>query len=162
MEAVNNQVQNLIQSKTVFQRIMSYVGLGPEEEYMANQNMQNISMQRNGIQNHNMSNANTGNTQVFQTPVTPTGPQVVEAKDFSDSQKIADLFRANCPVIMNIESTHTKYTRRLVDFASGLVYGLNGTIRSISSHIFLLEPKGTAGMHDAQTYLEEARTTGFN
>lgn len=156
-----NVKANANRPKTVVQKVLSYVGLGPEGEYEVSQNHAADSTPRTTIGNHGMQNA-----QVFQAPAAPKGLQVVEVKDFSDSQKVADYFKANCPVLLNIEGTNPKYARRLVDFASGLIYGLNGNIRKVSTYMFLLELKSVAGNQNTeksiQTYLQEVKTTGYN
>jgi cell division inhibitor SepF len=44
------------------------------------------------------------------------------------------------PVIMNLQSTEDPIARRLVDFASGLVFGLDGKIEMVASRVYLLTP----------------------
>jgi cell division inhibitor SepF len=41
---------------------------------------------------------------------------------------------------MNLQSTEDATARRLVDFASGLVYGLDGKIELIANRVYLLSP----------------------
>jgi len=43
-------------------------------------------------------------------------------------------------VIMNLQGTEDATARRLVDFASGLVYGLDGKIELIANRVYLLSP----------------------
>ena len=43
-------------------------------------------------------------------------------------------------VIMNLQSTEDAIARRLVDFASGLVYGLDGKIELVANRVYLLTP----------------------
>ena len=52
-----------------------------------------------------------------------------EPKRFNEAREIADRFKDGIPVIMNLQSTDDTIARRLVDFASGLVYGLDGKLR---------------------------------
>jgi cell division inhibitor SepF len=67
-------------------------------------------------------------------------PQVrihtVEPRSFSEAQSIADKFRASQPVIMNMVATDGDVARRLLDFASGLTYGL----QKVSEKVFMLSP----------------------
>ena len=43
-------------------------------------------------------------------------------------------------MIMNLQSTDDTIARRLVDFASGLVYGLDGKIEMVANRVYLLTP----------------------
>jgi cell division inhibitor SepF len=41
---------------------------------------------------------------------------------------------------MNLQGTEDSTARRLVDFASGLVYGLDGKIELVANRVYLLTP----------------------
>jgi len=41
---------------------------------------------------------------------------------------------------MNLENTERDVSRRLIDFASGLCYGLNGKMEKVASGVYLLKP----------------------
>src|SRR5918911_1505770 len=51
---------------------------------------------------------------------------LVVPKSFNDAQQIADQFKDAVPVILNLQSTDTDLSKRLIDFASGLTYALDG------------------------------------
>src|SRR5436309_13409019 len=51
-----------------------------------------------------------------------------EPKRFNEARDLGDKFREGIPVIMNLQGTDDAIARRLVDFASGLVFGLGGKI----------------------------------
>ena len=55
-----------------------------------------------------------------------------EPKRFNEARDVADKFKTGIPVIMNLQSTDDTIARRLVDFASGLVYGLDGKIEMVA------------------------------
>ncbi len=63
-----------------------------------------------------------------------------EPKRFNEAREVADRFKDGIPVIMNLQSTDDTIARRLVDFASGLVYGLDGKIEMVASRVYLLTP----------------------
>jgi len=67
-------------------------------------------------------------------------PQVVSPTSFGAAQEVADKFRANRPVIMNLQGVDRDLRRRLIDFASGLCYGLNGKLDKVADQVFLLTP----------------------
>jgi cell division inhibitor SepF len=63
-----------------------------------------------------------------------------EPKRFNEAREVADRFKDGTAVIMNLQSTEDTIARRLVDFASGLVYGLDGKIEIIANRVYLLSP----------------------
>ena len=65
---------------------------------------------------------------------------VVEPRSFNDAKEIGDRLKVNSPVVMNLQRADATLARRLVDFASGLTFMANGTIRPIGERIFLLTP----------------------
>ena len=67
-------------------------------------------------------------------------PQVVSASSFGAAQEVADKFKANRPVIMNLQGLDRDLRRRLIDFASGLCYGLGGKLDKVAEQVFLLTP----------------------
>lgn len=72
-------------------------------------------------------------------------PQVkihtVEPRAFSEAQSIADKFKAGQPVIMNLTATEPELSKRLLDFASGLTYALDGGLQKVSDRVFMLTPR---------------------
>jgi cell division inhibitor SepF len=63
-----------------------------------------------------------------------------EPRRFNEARDVADRFKDGIPVIMNLQSTDDTIARRLVDFASGLVYGLDGKIEMVANRVYLLTP----------------------
>jgi cell division inhibitor SepF len=66
---------------------------------------------------------------------------LVVPKNFNDAQQIADQFKNSIPVILNLQSTDTDLSKRLIDFASGLTYALDGGMQRIADKVFLLTPR---------------------
>ncbi len=67
-------------------------------------------------------------------------PHTVRPRRFDAAQEIADKFKEGLPVIMNLEGTEREISRRLIDFASGLCYGLNGSMEKVATGVYLLKP----------------------
>ncbi len=63
-----------------------------------------------------------------------------EPKRFNEAREVADRFKEGTAVIMNLQGTEDSTARRLVDFASGLVYGLDGKIELVANRVYLLTP----------------------
>ena len=84
-------------------------------------------------------------------PPAQTRPTVVAPTGFSDAQEIADRFMSSQPVIMNLQALERDLSRRLIDFASGLCYGLAGHMEKVAHQVFLLTPA------DVELHPEERR-----
>ena len=59
---------------------------------------------------------------------------------FDQAQEVADRFKEGNPVIMNLEGADREVARRLIDFASGLCYGLDGSMEKVANGVYLLKP----------------------
>jgi cell division inhibitor SepF len=74
-----------------------------------------------------------------------TGPpakvHLVVPRSFNDAQQIADRFKAQIPVILNLQGADTDLSKRLIDFASGLTYALDGSMQRVADKVFLLTPR---------------------
>jgi len=66
---------------------------------------------------------------------------LVVPKSFNDAQQIADKFKDSVPVILNLQSSDTELSKRLIDFASGLTYALDGGMQRIADKVFMLTPR---------------------
>ena len=65
---------------------------------------------------------------------------IIEAESFGDAKLLADRIRSRVPVVLNLRETDPDMVRRLVDFASGLTYALDGTMRKISAGVIMVLP----------------------
>jgi FtsZ-interacting cell division protein YlmF len=81
---------------------------------------------------------------VHPLPVRQTAPQpevpVIWPKSYSDVQRIGDSLRASVPVIVNLEATDGDFSKRVIAFACGLVYGLDGSLKKLGRGVYLLSP----------------------
>jgi cell division inhibitor SepF len=66
---------------------------------------------------------------------------LVVPKSFNDAQQIADKFKDSIPVILNLQNSETDLSKRLIDFASGLTYALDGGMQRIADKVFMLTPR---------------------
>lgn len=65
---------------------------------------------------------------------------VVEPHGFNSAQEIGDRLKVNQPVIVNLQGVPRDLQRRLIDFASGLAYGVGGSMSRVADQVFLLTP----------------------
>lgn len=66
---------------------------------------------------------------------------LVLPKSFNDAQQMADRFKDGTPVILNLQGVEADLSRRLIDFASGLTYALDGGMQRIADKVFMLTPR---------------------
>jgi cell division inhibitor SepF len=67
-------------------------------------------------------------------------PAAIAPRRFDQAQEVADKFKEGLPVIMNLEGADREVARRLIDFASGLCYGLDGSMEKVTNGVYLLKP----------------------
>jgi cell division inhibitor SepF len=66
---------------------------------------------------------------------------LVIPRNFNDAQQVADQFKRSKPVILNLQTTDHELSKRLIDFASGLTYAMDGGMQRIAEKVFLLTPR---------------------
>ena len=80
-------------------------------------------------------------------------------RSYSEARQMAEHYRQGNPVIINLDDMEESERKRLVDFASGLVFGLHGRIERISLKVFLLSPANVNVSNEDKT---AAQATFFN
>lgn len=70
--------------------------------------------------------------------------QIIVARNFSDAQNLADAIRVGRSVVLDLRSTEPEMVRRIVDFASGLTYALDGKMSKTSQGVILVTPAGVS------------------
>lgn len=67
-------------------------------------------------------------------------PRLLAPRSFGDAKTLADDFKQSVPVLMNLQGVDRDLARRLIDFASGVCYGMDGSMEKVASSVFLLTP----------------------
>ncbi len=67
---------------------------------------------------------------------------VYEPANTNDVQTLIDFLKRKEPAIINLDRTKPEVAQRVLDFTSGAMYALNGSILRIAGNIFLLSPEG--------------------
>jgi cell division inhibitor SepF len=81
------------------------------------------------------------NTPVRPVPaVSSARPHTVTPRRFDQAQEVADKYKQGQPVIVNLQNIDRDLSRRLIDFASGLCYGLDGAMEKVAQGVYLLTP----------------------
>ena len=82
-------------------------------------------------------------------------PHVVAPTSFNQAQDVADKFKNSQPVILNLQGVDRDLSRRLIDFSSGLCYGLGGQMEKVAHQVYLLTPTNVEVSPDERRRLSE-------
>jgi cell division inhibitor SepF len=74
---------------------------------------------------------------------------------FNDAKEIGDRLKNNQPVIVNLQGVDRDLARRLIDFSSGLTYGLGGSMEKVAEAVFLLTPSNVEVSAEEKRRLQE-------
>jgi cell division inhibitor SepF len=89
-------------------------------------------------------------------PSVPTRQvHVIEPSGFNDAEEIGDKFKADIPVIVNLQALEPDTAKRLIDFAAGLTFGLDGSIKPVAKKVFLLTPRNVEVSAEERRRLQE-------
>ncbi len=77
------------------------------------------------------------------------------AKTFDDAAKAADELRKKKAVILNMENVDKSLTRRVVDFLSGSVYALDGSVKKVAQATYLFCPHNMDVVGDLEGFQTE-------
>jgi cell division inhibitor SepF len=129
-----------------------------EQTYRERPNVRRLTPRRRGHEYDDWTESEADRPTVHRTPpvrqARPSRPQMevvpnpssvrvhlVLPRSFNDAQQIADKFKQGIPVILNLQGADNELSKRLIDFASGLTYALNGGMQRIADKVFLLTPR---------------------
>ena len=83
---------------------------------------------------------------------------VVQPQTYDDAAEIVDHLKSKKPVIVNLEKLEKEIARKVVDFLSGAVYALDGSMQKVSNGILLMVPYNMGIMGD---FSDELKTQGL-
>ena len=101
------------------------------------------------------SAALTSSGSVRTIPITSAKPHVVAPRTFNDAQQLADRFKADQPVIVNLQTANRDLARRIIDFVSGLCYALGGKMEKVADQVYLLAPSHVNLAEEERQRLQE-------
>ena len=163
----------------MMKKLMLYLGLGPDEAYDDYQD--DLAPPRGPLSSGHFAEARAaadadqqqlrvvppGQASVRPLVSPPTGtvrtiapavaskPHAVAPTSFNDAQEMADRFVADQPVIVNLQGVDADLSRRIIDFASGLCYGLGGEMEKVANQVYLMTPTDVEVSADERRRLEQ-------
>ena len=154
---------------SMLNKAMGFLGLVDTDE--------DLEVNESPVKNRETTTRDTNRRAVESTGVTVIGastavkrtPEIVEEssyniitlqpRSYSEARKVGEYYREGNPVIINLDDMEESERKRLVDFASGLVFGLHGRIERISLKVFLLSPANVSVSNEDKS---AAQATFFN
>ena len=81
--------------------------------------------------------------EVLETPayVADAADAIVLAHKPGQLAEVADRFKDSIPVVLNLQGAEHDLSKRMIDFASGLTYALDGGMQRIADKVFMLTPR---------------------
>lgn len=143
---------------------MEYLGLvdGPEgaSEEVKPKPISSQPIIRGGTTPTNGVTVIGGRTPVEVAPILDVEPSyniiTLHPRSYSEARPMAEHYRQGNPVIINLDDMDESERKRLVDFASGLAFGLQGKIERIASRVFLISPANVTVRKEDKAAFAEA------
>lgn len=125
----------------VMNRFMNYLGLQEEEEVVERERFSDaeddaeletpsFESRKNQRGNNVVSIHSQKNVKVI----------LYEPRSYDEAQEIADHLRSHRSVVVNLQRVRNDQAMRIIDFLSGTIYALSGSISKIGGNIFLCTP----------------------
>lgn len=86
---------------------------------------------------------------------------VIKPTAFDDAREVTETLLMNRTVVLNVEGLDIETAQRIIDFASGSCFSINGNLQKISNYIFILTPESVDISGDFQNILDSFDTTGI-
>ena len=81
---------------------------------------------------------------------------VIKPTGVDDSREIIDTLLSNRTVLLNMEGLDVDIAQRILDYASGATYAIDGNLQKISHYIFIITPASVDVSGDFSTVLNES------
>ena len=148
-----------------FKKTLSFFGMADEEEIEMETEAGNILLDRKnigGIRQRNIDPVapkRASRKKVSLISSVREGRKakvfVAEPKEFDEIQGIADNFKNDIPVIVNLQRVDQDISKRIIDFCSGLTYALEGDIKKVADRVFLITPSNIEVNSKENEFLSE-------
>ncbi|MGW0878306.1 cell division protein SepF [Streptomyces sp. NPDC002671] len=68
---------------------------------------------------------------------------VLRVNVFADAREVAETLMAGVPVLLDLSGAEGEVAKRVLDFSTGVVFGLGSGMHRVDRNVFLLTPPGT-------------------
>lgn len=137
-------------SNNIVNKVKNFVGWEEDDENIEYEQEQgNVASSQNFFQASAIrSNTKDGRIMSLSTASNKLKVIVMQPENFEDAQEICDYLKEKKPTVINLENVEKENAQRVIDFLSGAVYALEGTIQKVASGIFIVAPHNIDVMND--------------
>lgn len=121
--------------------VKNFIGLETEDDYYDDEYYDEEEEVEEPQQKRASSPKKSASKVVPINPGASSRIRIIKPNEFDDSTRIADEIKGGRLVIFDMGNLDDNEARRVVDFVSGTVYGVNGNIRRVSGGIFVAAPR---------------------
>ena len=100
---------------------------------------------RNNLTSMRQTSSRSANAMMEVSMVRPT--------TFEDARDICEMLLSGRAVVINMEGVQVELAQRIIDFASGACYAIDGNLQKISSYIFIVTPNNIELSGDFQNMI---------
>ena len=128
-------------SSSFFNKMLYFMGIGDNiDEDNEEQEVAVTSTTPSKPQVESISSMKKSNVVNLHSASLPMKVVVVEPTNYDEVQDICNNLKSKKPIIINFENIDKDVARRMVDFISGAVFALDGTIQKVSNGIVIVAP----------------------
>lgn len=124
----------------VMNRFMNFLGLQEEEEIVEREQIMDDDDEPRETSGTELRKNNRASNVVSIHSQKNVKVILNEPRSYDEAQDIADHLRSHRSVIVNLQRVRIDQATRIIDFMSGTVYALGGSISKIGGNIFLCTP----------------------
>ncbi|MNP19121.1 Cell division protein SepF [compost metagenome] len=124
----------------VMNKFMNFLGLQEEEEIVERERFAAQEEQEFEAPNFETRKNHRGNNVVSIHSQKNVKVILYEPRSYDEAQEIADHLRSHRTVVVNLQRVRNDQAMRIIDFLSGTIYALSGSISKIGGNIFLCTP----------------------
>ncbi|MGE5676766.1 MAG: cell division protein SepF [Pseudomonadota bacterium] len=125
-------------SSNIMNKVLYFMGIGEAAEEEVHEEAEAFVKPQIEAVTTNLHKKN--NVVNIHTSSAPMKVVLVEPTSYDEVQNICDDLKSKKPIIINFEEMDKEVSRRMVDFISGAVYALDGTIQKVSNGIVIVAP----------------------
>jgi len=124
----------------VMNRFMNFLGLQEEEEIVEREGISQLEEPEYETPSFETRKNQRGNNVVSIHSQKNVKMVLYEPRSYDEAQEIADHLRSHRSVVVNLQRVRNDQAMRIIDFLSGTIYALSGSISKIGGNIFLCTP----------------------
>ena len=153
---LDHQLDNLFIMASAMRRIGSFLGLSDEIEVEEVTEAPTWAKSDVRIRENRASLTTVNSVSATASANALNQIFTVNPRSYSEARVIGERYREGNTVLMNLSDMSDEERKRIVDFASGLVFGHHGTIERVTPAVFLLSPANVTISADVKNSAAEA------